>query len=384
MDYFLTDEQKMIQDLTRRIAEEKVKPVREELDEKGEFPHELMKEMVRADLMRVFVPTEYDGLGLGVLAMCLVTEELARVCGGVAICYAVNGLGSFPIVIAGTDEQKQRYLPRIANGEIYTAFALTEAQAGSDASNIQTTAVKDGDFYVLNGTKQFITSGEVAHLYTVIAMTDKSKGARGLSAFLVEKGTPGFSFGKEEEKMGIRASKTTELVFQDCRIPAANLLGAEGTGFFTAMKTLDKSRPGVAAQAVGIAQGAYEAAVQYARERVQFGQAIINFQAIQFMLADMAIKIEAARSLVYSTARMVDAGVKNISKESAMSKVFASDMAMEVTTDAVQIFGGYGYMREYPVEKMMRDAKITQIYEGTNQIQRVVIGGAIVREGASK
>jgi butyryl-CoA dehydrogenase len=302
----------------------------------------------------------------------------------VAICYAVNGLGSFPIVIAGTDEQKQKYLPRIANGEIYTAFALTEAQAGSDASNIQTTAVKDGDFYVLNGTKQFITSGEVAHLYTVIAMTDKSKGARGLSAFLVEKGTPGFSFGKEEEKMGIRASKTTELVFQDCRIPAANLLGTEGTGFFTAMKTLDKSRPGVAAQAVGIAQGAYEAAVQYARERVQFGQAIINFQAIQFMLADMAIKIEAARSLVYSTARMVDAGVKNISKESAMSKVFASDMAMEVTTDAVQIFGGYGYMREYPVEKMMRDAKITQIYEGTNQIQRVVIGGAIVREGASK
>jgi alkylation response protein AidB-like acyl-CoA dehydrogenase len=200
----------------------------------------------------------------------------------------------------------------------------------------------------------------------------------------VEKGTPGFSFGKEEEKMGIRASKTTELVFQDCRILAANLLGTEGTGFFTAMKTLDKSRPGVAAQAVGIAQGAYEAAVQYARERVQFGQAIINFQAIQFMLADMAIKIEAARSLVYSTARMVDAGVKNISKESAMSKVFASDMAMEVTTDAVQIFGGYGYMREYPVEKMMRDAKITQIYEGTNQIQRVVIGGAIVREGASK
>lgn len=384
MEYFLTDEQKMIKEVARTVAEEKIKPIRQELDEKGEFPYEIMKELARLDLFRVFLPPEYDGMGAGVFGMCLVIEELSRICGGVAISYAVAGLGSFPILISGSDEQKKRYLPKVASGECVTAFCLTEAQAGSDAANIQTTAVLDGDSYILNGAKQFITNGGIANLYTVIASTDKTKGTRGLSAFLVEKDMKGVSFGKEENKMGIRASKTTEVVMQDVRVPKENLLGSEGLGFVVAMKVLDKSRPGVGAQAVGIAQGALEEALAYAQKRVQFGQPIINFQAIQFMLADMATKIEAARALVYSTARMIDAGVEEYSKEAAMSKLFASDIAMEVTIDAVQILGGYGYMRDYPVEKMMRDAKITQIYEGTNQIQRLVIANRLIRESAGR
>jgi alkylation response protein AidB-like acyl-CoA dehydrogenase len=384
MDYFLTDEQKMIRDLAREIAEKKVKPVRAELDEKGEYPAEIVRELVKADLAGLWIPEEYGGMGRGTFELTLVTEELARACAGVATTYAVNALGTYPILIAGTEEQKKKFLAPVAKGEKLAAFALTEPGAGSDAASQSSTAALDGEHYVLNGTKCFITNAGVADIYTVIVMSDKSRGTRGTSAFVVEKGTPGFNMGKEENKMGIRASQTREIHFQDCRIPKVNLLGKEGEGFKIAMQTLDKSRPGIGAIAVGIAQGAYEAAADYAKTRVQFNQPIIQFQAIQFMLADMATQIEAARALVYQVCRNIDGGVKNYSRESAMAKVFASDMAMKVTTDAVQIFGGYGYMKEYPVEKMMRDAKITQLYEGTNQIQRVVIGASVIREGASR
>jgi len=384
MNYFLNEMQQEIKDLAHRIAEEKIRPVVQELDESGEFPWEIMKILADSDLFGVYLPEEYGGLGGGVLEQLLVVEELSRVCSGVAVSYAASGLGAFPILLYGTEEQKKKYIPDIAAGKKLAAFGLTEANAGSDAAGIETTAVRDGDEYVLNGTKQWITNGGEAEIYTVVAMTDKKKGSRGAGAFIVEKGTPGFSFGKKENKMGIRASTTRELIFNDCRIPRENLLGREGTGFMVAMKTLDKTRPGIGAQAVGIAQGALEEAVKYARERVQFGQPISSFQAIQHMLADMATQVEAARALVYATARMIDGGAKSFAKESAMAKVFASDVAMRVTTDAVQVFGGYGYMKEYPVEKMMRDAKITQIYEGTNQIQRNVIALQLVKEFAGK
>jgi butyryl-CoA dehydrogenase len=385
LDYNLSEDQQEIRQLCRQIAEEVVKPVREELDRENEFPHDVMKVFAESDLFRIYIPEEYDGLGMGSLALCLATEELSRACGGIAVCYAANALGSMPILISGSPEQKQKYLPVLASGEKFAAFGLTEPDAGSDAGAIKTRAVKDeGDgSYVLNGTKQWITNGGEAGIYTIIAMTDPSRGARGASAFIVEDGTPGFSYGKKEDKMGIRASATRELIFEDCRIPAENLIGREGMGFIIAMKTLDRSRPGVAAQAVGIAQGALDEALVYASQRRQFGQRIDSFQGIQFMLADMATRVEAARALTYSIARMIDSGSKRFEKESAMAKVFASDVAMSVTTDAVQVLGGYGYMREYPVEKMMRDAKITQIYEGTNQIQRSVIATALIRETAA-
>lgn len=376
MEYFLTEPQKTIKNLARRIAEEKILPVRAELDEKEEFPWDIMKDLANSDMFRVFVPEEYEGLGGGCLDLCLVVEELSRVCSGVAVSYAASGLGSFSLLEYGSEEQKRRYLPDIASGARLAAFALTEPTAGSDASAIRTTAEKTQGGYVLNGTKQFITNGGEAELYTVIALTDKTKGARGASAFLVEKDTPGFSFGKKEKKMGIRASATRELVFRNCLIPAGNMIGREGLGFIMTMRILDRSRPGIAAQAVGIAQGALEAAVDYARQRVQFGHPIIAQPVVQNMLADMAIQVEAARALTYAAARMIDGGARKFTEESAMSKVFASDMAMKVTTDAVQVFGGAGYMRDYPVEKMMRDAKITQIYEGTNEVLR----GAIAAE----
>lgn len=383
MNYFLDEVQQEIKSLAHRIAEEKVRPVAAQLDETGEFPWEIMKVLAASDLCGVYIPEEYGGIGGGVLEQVLVVEELSRACSGVAVSYAASGLGAFPILLFGTAEQKQKYLPAVAAGERLAAFGLTEANAGSDAGGIETTAVKDGDYYVLNGTKQWITNGGEAEVYTIIAMTDKKKGSRGASAFIVEKGTPGFSFGKKENKMGIRASTTRELIFNDCRIPKENLLGREGMGFIVAMKTLDKTRPGIGGQALGIAQGALEEALKYSRQRVQFGQPISSFQAVQHMLADMATQLEAARALVYATARMIDSGAKDFSKESAMAKVFASDMAMKVTTDAVQILGGYGYMKEYPVEKMMRDAKITQIYEGTNQIQRNVIALQLIKELAA-
>ena len=384
MNYFLTDEQLMIRELVRKIADEKIKPVREHYDKTGEFPHEIVRILAESDIFRVCFPKEYGGLGGGVLDMAIITEELSRGCGGIALAFAATILGSFPILLFGSEEQKRRYLPDIADGKRLAAFALTEPNAGSDAGAIQTRATRNGDFYILNGTKQWITNGGEADIYTVIAITDPTKGARGASAFIVEKGTPGFEFGKKEDKMGIRASATRELIFTDCRVPRENLLAREGMGFVIAMKTFDYSRPGVAAQALGIAQAALEEALQYSRIRHQFGKPINSFQGIQWMLADMATQIEAARALIYCVARAIDNGEKNIAKLSAMTKVFASDIAMRVTTDAVQIFGGYGYMREYPVEKMMRDAKITQIYEGTNQILRNVIAANLIKESAGK
>jgi alkylation response protein AidB-like acyl-CoA dehydrogenase len=384
MDYFLTEDQIMIKDMTRQIAEEKVVPVREELDVKEEFPWEIMKVLAQSDLFGLFIPEEYGGLGKGCLELCIAVEELSRACLGVATTFAANALGTTPLLLYGSEEQKKKYLPDIAAGKRLVAFGLTEANAGSDAAGIQTTAKLDGNEYVLNGTKQWITNGGEAEIYTIIAITDRSKGARGASAFIVEKGTPGFSFGKKEKKMGIRTSATRELIFDNCRIPKENILSREGMGFIITMKTLDNSRTGVGAQGVGVAQGAFEEAVKFARKRIQFGHPVISFQAVQHMLADMSTEIEAARALVYSVAKYIDSGAKEISKESAMAKVFATDMAMRVTTNAVQVMGGSGYMREYPVEKMMRDAKILQIYEGTNQIQRNIIGLALIKEAAKK
>jgi len=373
LEYFLSEEQKTIKGLARRVAEERILPVRAELDESEEFPWAIIKDLADADMFRVFVPEEYEGLGGGCLELCLVVEELARVCGAVAASYAVNALGCFTMMEYGTEEQKRKYLPDIAAGKRLAAFAITEPTAGSDASNIKTTAEKVEGGYVLNGTKQFITNGGEAEIYTVMALTDKTRGARGASAILVEKDTPGFSFGKKEKKMGIRASATRELIFRNCFVPEENLIGKPGLGFIQAMRLFDKSRPGIGAQALGVAQGALEAAVDYAQQRIQFGQPIISLPVVQDILAEMAIQVEAARALVYAAARTVDSGAKKITEGSAMSKVFASDVAMKVTTDAVQICGGTGYMRDFPVEKMMRDAKITQIYEGTNQILRNAI-----------
>ncbi len=386
MNYFLTPDQEMIRDLARKIAEEKVKPVRAELDEKEEFPWEIMKVCGEAGLFGVSIEEAYGGFGGGELENSLAVEEMSRVCLGVATSYAASGLGAHPIILYGNDEQKKKYLPDIAKGKRLAAFGLTEAGAGSDAGAIRTTATRQGDGYLLNGTKQWITNGGEAEIYTIIAITDRTKGPRGASAFIVEKGTPGFEFGKKEKKMGIRASATRELVFQDCFIPKENLIAKEGMGFIVTMRTFDRTRPGVGAQAVGVAQGALDEAVRYAREREQFGKKIISFQAVQHLLADMATQVEAARALVYSVARYIDQekNPKEISKVSGMAKVFASDVAMRVTTDAIQVFGGYGYMREYPVEKMMRDAKILQIYEGTNQIQRNVIGQELSKEYAGK
>ncbi|MGE3062097.1 MAG: acyl-CoA dehydrogenase family protein [bacterium] len=381
MHLLLSEELIEVKKLSRQIAEEKVKPVREEFDEKKEFPYEIMKYLGKSDLFRVFIPEEYDGMGLGISGMSIATEELSRVCAGIALGYAGTGLGTMPIILFGSEEQKKKYLPQIASGEKLAAFGLTEANAGSDASNIQTIAKKDGDYFVLSGTKQFITNGEVAGIYTVIANTDPSKGIRGLSAFIVEKGREGFTFGKHENKMGIRASATSELVFDNCRVHKSDMLSSEGQGFKVAMKTLEYSRLGVGSQALGIAQGAFEEAVKYANERVQFNQKIISFQMIQQMIADMAIAIEAGRALAYTGMRYVDGGGADVAKIGSMIKTYCSDMAMKVTTDAVQVLGGYGYIKEYPVEKMMRDAKITQIYEGTNQIQRLVLAQEILKKG---
>jgi butyryl-CoA dehydrogenase len=384
MDYLLTEEQRMLQDLARQISEERIKPVRAKLDEEEEFPWEIMADLAQADLCGTIIPEEYGGLGLGSLENCLVLEQLARGCAGVATTYAASFLGAYPLLLFGSAEQKRKYLPVLAKGEALAAFALTEAQAGSDAGGIQATAVRDGDFYVLNGTKQWITNAGEAEIYTVIALTDRAKGARGASAFVVEKSDPGISFGKKEKKMGIRASVTREIVLEDCRIPKDRLIGKEGLGFVITMRTLDLARPGAGALAVGLAQAALDEAASFAKERHQFGQPIIAFQAVQHLLADMATRLEAARALVYAVARYIDSGAKDFTKEAAMAKLFPTDMAMQVTVDAVQVMGGHGYMREYPVEKMMRDAKILQIYEGTNQIMRNIIGLALNKEYSKK
>lgn len=380
MDYFLTEEQQMIVDIARQITEERIVPNRAELDEKHEFPREILNDMAQADLFAVPIPEEFGGFGGGCLDIVLALEQIGRGCVGVGTAFAASSLGIYPILISGSKEMKEKYLPQVASGEKFAAFGLTEANAGSDASGIQTTAVLDGDEWVLNGTKQWITNGGEAQIYTVVAITDRSKGARGASMFVVEEGDPGFSCGPKEKKMGIRASSTTELIFKDCRIPKDRLIGRLGTGFITVMKTLDSSRPGIAALGVGLAQGALDVAASYAKQRVQFGKPIIAFQAVQHMLADMAIAVEASRALLYQSAKHIDAHPKDMSKVSSMCKIFATDCSMKVATDAVQVLGGYGFMSEYPVEKMMRDAKILQIYEGTNQIQRNVVGQELNKE----
>jgi len=380
MDHFLTEEQQMIVDIARQITDERIIPQRAELDKKHQFPRAILNEMAQADMFAIPIPEEYGGFGGSCLDIVLALEELGRGCIGVGTAFAASSLGIYPIMIGGSDEMKQQYLPDVATGSKFAAFGLTEANAGSDASGIQTTAVLDGDEWVLNGTKQWITNGGEAQVYTIVAMTDKHKGARGASMFVVEEGDPGFSCGPKEIKMGIRASSTTELIFKDCRIPKDRIIGRRGTGFITVMKTLDSSRPGIAALGVGLAQGALDMAATYAKQREQFGKPIIGFQAVQHMLADMATELEAARTLTYAAARHIDAHPKDMSKVSSMCKVFATDTAMKVTTDAVQVMGGYGYMCEYPAEKMMRDAKILQIYEGTNQVQRNVIGQELNKE----
>ncbi len=372
------------QERARQVAETAVRPIAAELDRTGEYPWSVIRALREADLMGIWIPVEYGGQAAGVLDLCVVVEELSRACGGVGVAYAVNALGSFPIIIGGTEEQKQRWLPPVATGEKLIAFGLSEKASGSDAGSLGTRAELDGDAYVLNGDKKWNTNGNAASIYTIYCSTRPDRGSRGISPIVVEKGTPGFEIGKREDLMGIRCVPVHELHFRDCRVPAGNLLGLqEGKGFGNAMMTLDRARPGVASQAVGLAQGALEWAMRYTAERQQFGQSVLSFQATQFKLADMATEIEAARQLVYAAARAIDEGHPGTSKYAAMCKVFATDVAMRVTTDAVQMFGGYGYCRNYPIEKYMRDAKITQIYEGANQIQRLVIGRALTKEATA-
>jgi len=381
MSELLTRENLDFQDRAREVAEKFVRPVAAELDRTGEYGWDILEALKSYELTGAWIPKEYGGQEAGVLNLCLIVEQLSRACGGVGVAFAVNALGSFPIIIGGTEEQKLKYLPPIASGDSLIAFGLSEKASGSDAGSLRTTAIKDGDNYVLNGQKKWTTNGDVASTFTVYALTNPDRGMRGISAFIVEKDTPGFTVGKREDTLGIRTVPVNELEFNDCRFSTEQLLGTkEGLGFKNAMMTLDRARPGVAAQALGLAQGAFEWAMRYTSERRQFGQTVMSHQAIQFMLADMATQIEAARQLVYHSARVIDSGAKNVNKIAAMGKVFATDTAMKVTTDAVQLFGGYGYCRDYPIEKYMRDAKITQIYEGTNQVQRLVIGRALTRE----
>lgn len=407
MNYFLTEEQQAIVETAREIAQKKIKPVREHYDATEEYPWPIVEEMRKADLFGVYLPTAYGGLGGGGFELCLVVEELSRACGGIALGIACSALCAFPILLFGTPDQKKRYLPDLASGKKLGAFTITEPEAGSDATATACTAKKEGNHYVVNGTKNFCSNGNAAEIYTLFASTSKARGARGISCFIVEKGTPGFSFGKKEVKMGIRASPTYELNFDNCKIPQENFLGGEGHGLFVAQATFDISRPGVASQALGIAQGALDETLSYTRMRKQFGQSVISFQSSQHMAADMATQIEAARALLYSVTRAMDKNLlpaieaseksgktvyeemRKVSdhrwtKESAMVKLFCSDMAMRVTVDAVQLCGGIGYMRDFPVEKYMRDAKITQIYEGANQIQRNEIGAALIKELAQK
>jgi alkylation response protein AidB-like acyl-CoA dehydrogenase len=379
-----TPKQVELRNRAREVAETAMRPVAAKYDVAQEYPWEVQKAIQAAGLSGVWIPEEYGGMGAGVLDLCLVVEEFSRACGGMGVGYAVNALGSFPILVGGTDEQKQRFLPDIAAGNKLIAFGLSEKASGSDAGSMTTKAKRDGDHYVINGEKKWNTGGSVASINTVFAVTEEGRGARGISAIMVDKDTPGYSVGKIEDKMGIRCVPVVEIHFKDCRVPAENLLGGqEGRGFKHAMITLDRARPGVAAQAVGLAQGALDLAMEYTRDRQQFGQSVSSFQGIQWMLADMATQIEAARQLVHTAARTIDSGAKNISKVSAMCKLFATDVAMKVTTDCVQLFGGYGYCKDYPIEKYMRDAKITQIYEGTNQIQRLVIARSLLREAAA-
>jgi len=379
MNYFLSENEEMVKNLFSEYVDKRIIPLRKELEEKHEFPHEIFQEMAKQDFFRIMVPEAYGGIADSQMQLALGIEQLSRGDGGIGVSFAVEAIATKGIILFGNEEQKKKYLPGIADGKAITAFAITEPGAGSDAAALKTRAVKKGDKYILNGVKQFITNGEVADIVMVIAVTDPEKGHKGHSAFIVEKGTPGFSIGKREDKMGLRSSVTNELLFDECEVPAENLVGSEGQGFYIAMGILDRSRIGIGAQGLGIAQAALNEAIQYANTREQFGKPISSFQAIQHILADMATQIEASRLLVYQGAKLVDTGEKNLSKISAMAKLYATDTAMKVTTDAVQIFGGYGYMKEYPVERLMRDAKVTQIYEGTNQIQRNVIAAKLIK-----
>lgn len=379
LSYFLSEEERILVELLNRIGREYIAPYVREWDEKEVCDLRPIRALAKADLFGLVIPKEYGGLGFGSFASCLAMEHLSRYCAGVATTYAASALGAYPILLMGTEAQKKKYLPEIASGRKLCAFALTEPQAGSDAAAIKTRAKREGDSYLLNGIKQWITNGGIADIYVVIALTDPRKGPRGASAFIVERGDPGFSVGRKERKMGLRASVTTELYFTNCRLPRERLLGREGMGFVLALKALDYARVGVGAQAVGLAQGAMELALKHARNRVQFGQPIYNFQAVNHTFAEMAMRIEAARALVYQTARNIDAGLKEISGPSAMAKAFATDVAMWVTERAVQMMGGYGYMRDFLAEKMMRDAKCLQIYEGTNEIQRNVIARELLK-----
>jgi alkylation response protein AidB-like acyl-CoA dehydrogenase len=371
--FYLTDEQRMIRDLARKVARDRVAPHAARYDETEAYPEDSMRAISEAGLYAVWVPEAYGGTDMGALALALVCEEVAYACAASGTQYLDQALGGLPILTAGSEGQKKKYLPGLASGEILSAFSLSEPGAGSDAAGLKTTATRRGDHYVLNGSKQWCTNGDHADVITVFATVDPSKRAKGVTAFLVEKGTPGFEVGKKERKMGIRASPTVALHFSDCAIPVGQRLGAEGDGFKTAMATLDVTRPATGSLAVGIAQAALDAAVGYARERQQFGQPIAAFQGIQFMLADMAMQTHAARLMIHHAARQVDAGIRGNTYEASMAKCWAGDAAMKVATDAVQVFGGYGYTREFPVERFMRDAKIMQIYEGTSQIQRLII-----------
>lgn len=376
MEFNFTPDQLALKKMVQELVAKEITPYALEMDKEGKVRPGLFEKMADAGLLNVTVPEEYDGPGLDALTIALVYEELGKGCAGVATTVAANALASYPVVLLGNEEQRNKFFSVINDGKL-AAFALTEPGAGSDAGAVATTAVKDGDDYILNGTKCFITNGGIASIYVIFANTRKSAGIRGLTAFIVERGTPGFSVGKEEEKMGIRASNTCELILDNVRVPAANRIGREGEGFKIAMKTLDAARPFVGAVSVGLAQSAFELAVKYSKERVQFGKPIASFQLVQAMIADMAMQVEAARLLAYKACWLKDQGVP-YGKESAIAKCFAGDTAMKVTTDAVQVLGGYGYSKEYPAEKLMRDAKIMQIYEGTNQIQRLVIANNIL------
>ena len=381
MDFILNEDQSMLRDMVRRVAEEKFAPIAAEIDENEIFPTESVKILVENGLLGVQIPEEYGGAGAGMLAMVLVVEEIARVCASTSVILTTQALASDPLLLAGTEEQKKNYLYRLASGACLGACGITEPGAGSDVSGMKTTAKKVDGGYVIDGAKIFITNGGEAEIVTVLAYTDKEKKNRGISMFILEKGQPGFTVGKKEHKMGLHGSDTRELVFENVFVPADRLLGPEGSGFKTLMTTFNYTRPAVGGQALGIAQGALDASIKYAKERVQFGKSLSSFQGMQWMLAEMALSVETARSIVYRAASMIDCEPESadLPRIASMAKWYASDVAMKVTTDAVQVFGGYGYVREYPVERMMRDAKITQIYEGTNQIQRTIVAGQILR-----
>ena len=381
MDFILSEDQRMLRDTVRRIAEEKFAPLAEEIDEKERFPLESVKVLAENGLLGIQIPEEYGGAGAGMLAMVLAVEEIARVCASTSVILTTQALASDPFLLAGSEQQKKNYLYRLASGQCLGACGITEPGAGSDVTGMKTTAKKVDGGYILNGSKIFITNGGESDIITVLAYTDKEKGNRGISMLIVEKGDAGFSVGKKEHKLGLHGSDTRELVFEDVFLPQERLLGPEGQGFKTLMTTFNYTRPAVGGQALGIAQGALDVAIKYAKERVQFGKTLASFQGMQWMLAEMALSVETARSIVYRAASMIDTEPESVDlpRIASMAKWYASDVAMKVTTDAVQVLGGYGYVREYPVERMMRDAKITQIYEGTNQIQRMIVAGQILK-----